>query len=285
VDLNSTLREQARRQRAQADELFGLRGHGVLVVGGGAGIGAATCHHLAAAGARVAVADVELERAESVAAELDGTGTAPIALVADVAQPDAARQLVHDAAAGLGRLDAVVNIVGVAGWGPLLEMDLDQWHLDLERNLTHHVVIATEAARLMIDAETRGSIAMVASVSGLYGAPRHAAYGAAKAGVMSLARSMANEWGPLGIRVNAVAPDIIATPRVVDGFTQRGITDIDAIARADGTPLGRWGQPEEIAGPLLFLVSELSSFITGQTIVVDGGTQAAFPHAGARPFS
>lgn len=285
MDLISTLREQARQQRAQADELFGIRGHGVLVVGGGAGIGAATCHHLAAAGARVAVADVELERAEHVAAEIAGTGTGPIALEADVAQPDAARQLVHDAAGGLGRLDAVINIVGAAGWGPLLEMDLDHWHLDLERNLTHHLVIATEAARLMIDAETRGAIAMVASVSGLYGAPRHAAYGAAKAGVMSLARSMANEWGPHGIRVNAVAPDIIATPRVVDGFTQRGITDLDAIARADGTPLGRWGQPEEVAGPLLFLVSELSSFITGQTIVVDGGTQAAFPHAGARPFS
>lgn len=284
MDLISTLREQARQQRQHADDLFGIRGHGILVVGGGAGIGAATCRHLAAAGAKVAVADVDLERAEAVAGDLAGSA-APVALAADVTRPDAARQLVHDAAAGLGRLDAVVNIVGVAGWGPLLDMELEQWHLDLERNLTHHLVIATEAARLMIEAGTRGSIAMVASVSGLYGAPSHAAYGAAKAGVMSLARSMANEWGPHGIRVNAVAPDIIATPRVVDGFTERGITDIDAIARADGTPLGRWGKPEEIAGPLLFLVSDLSSFVTGQTIVVDGGTQAAFPHAGARPFS
>lgn len=284
MDLISTLREQARQQRQHAEDLFGIRGRGVLVVGGGAGIGAATCRHLAAAGAKVAVADVDLSRAEAVAGDLP-SGTEPVALAADVTQADAARRLVHEAAEALGRLDAVVNIVGAAGWGPLLDMDLDQWHLDLERNLTHHLVIATEAARLMIDSETRGSIAMVASVSGLYGAPSHAAYGAAKAGVMSLARSMANEWGPHGIRVNAVAPDIIATPRVVDGFTERGITDIDAIARADGTPLGRWGQPEEIAGPLLFLVSDLSSFVTGQTIVVDGGTQAAFPHAGARPFS
>jgi 3-oxoacyl-[acyl-carrier protein] reductase len=285
MDLISTLREQARQHRQQTDDLFGIRGRGMLVVGGGAGIGAATCRHLAAAGANVVVADVDLERAEAVVADLDRPGAVSVALAADVTRPDAARQLVLDAAAALGRLDAVVNIVGVAGWGPLLDMDLDQWHLDLERNLTHHLVIATEAARLMIESETRGSIAMVASVSGLYGAPSHAAYGAAKAGVMSLARSMANEWGPHGIRVNAVAPDIIATPRVVAGFTERGITDIDAIARADGTPLGRWGQPEEIAGPLLFLVSDLSSFVTGQTIVVDGGTQAAFPHAGARPFS
>lgn len=285
MDLISTLREQARQQRQHAEDLFGMRGRGVLVVGGGAGIGAATCRHLAAAGAKVAVADVDLERAQAVVADLADSGVPPIALAADVTRPDAARQLVHDAAAGLGHLDALVNIVGVAGWGPLLEMDLDQWHLDLDRNLTHHMVIATEAARLMIESQIKGSIAMVASVSGLYGAPSHAAYGAAKAGVMSLARSMANEWGPHGIRVNAVAPDIIATPRVVDGFTGRGITDLDAIARADGTPLGRWGQPEEIAGPLLFLVSDLSSFVTGQTIVVDGGTQAAFPHAGARPFS
>jgi NAD(P)-dependent dehydrogenase (short-subunit alcohol dehydrogenase family) len=126
---------------------------------------------------------------------------------------------------------------------------------------------------------------MVASVSGLYGAPNHAAYGAAKAGVMALTRSMADEWGRSGIRVNAVAPDCILTPRAEAGFAAAGVTDIDAVMQADGMPLGRWGHPDEIAGPLVFLVSELSSFMTGQTLVVDGGTKAHFPHAGANPMN
>lgn len=285
MDLISTLREQARQQRLNSMDLLGLRDRAVLVVGGGAGIGEATCRYLGAAGAQVAVADVDHERAQNVVTELERAGATAVALTADVTRPDDARRLVTDTVTALGGLDVVINVVGVAGWGPLLEMDLQMWDLDLQRNLTHHLVIATEAARVMLETSTAGSIVMVASVSGLYGAPNHAAYGAAKAGVMSLARSMANEWGPHGIRVNTVAPDIIATPRVTAGFTERGIVDIDAIARADGTPLGRWGTPEEIAGPLLFLASDLSSFITGQTIVVDGGTQSSFPHAGARPFS
>jgi 2-deoxy-D-gluconate 3-dehydrogenase len=96
---------------------------------------------------------------------------------------------------------------------------------------------------------------------------------------------MANEWGAKGIRINCVAPDIIATPRVVAGFADSGGVDtMDAIARADGVPLGRWGRPEEIAGPLVFLVSPLSGFMTGQTLVVVGGTQARFPHGGANPL-
>jgi NAD(P)-dependent dehydrogenase (short-subunit alcohol dehydrogenase family) len=116
----------------------------------------------------------------------------------------------------------------------------------------------------MIDQGTGGAIAMVASVSGVYGAPRHAAYGAAKAGVMSLARTMTNEWGRHGIRVNAVAPDMIATPRLRETMAPAG-HDFEAAAQASAMPLGRAGQPEDIAGPLVFLCSDLGSFVAGQT--------------------
>jgi NAD(P)-dependent dehydrogenase (short-subunit alcohol dehydrogenase family) len=136
----------------------------------------------------------------------------------------------------------------------------------------------------MIAAGGGGALALVTSISGLYGAPNHAAYGAAKAGAMALARTMANEWAPHGIRVNCVAPDVIGTPRVLDGFREKGITDVDAIV-ADEVPLGRWGRPEEIAGPLVFLLSKLSSFMTGQTLIVDGGSIVQFPHLGPRPFA
>jgi NAD(P)-dependent dehydrogenase (short-subunit alcohol dehydrogenase family) len=133
----------------------------------------------------------------------------------------------------------------------------------------------------MIDQGTGGRIAVVASVSGLYGAPNHGAYGAAKAGLMDLVRTMAVEWGPQGIRVNAVAPDMIATPRMLE---TRSRADMDATAVADNAPLGRFGDPEEIAGPLVFLVSDLASFMTGQTLVVDGGQRAAFPHLKSTDF-
>ena len=126
-----------------------------------------------------------------------------------------------------------------------------------------------------------GAIAMVASASGFYGARNQVAYGIAKAGVMSLARTLADEWGPHGIRVNCVAPDITAVPRLLDNMpmsTEEALARFDATAAAEGVPLQRFGRTEEIAGPLLFLLSDLSSFITGQTLVVDGGTMVHFPH-------
>ena len=95
---------------------------------------------------------------------------------------------------------------------------------------------------------------------------------------------MANEWGHHGIRTNAVAPDCILTPRAQAGFEARGVADPSEIVRADGMPLARWGDPDEIAGPLVFLVSKLASFMTGQTLIVDGGMHARFPHAGANPM-
>ena len=118
----------------------------------------------------------------------------------------------------------------------------------------------------------------MASVSGIYGAPNHGAYGAAKAGAMDLVRTMAQEWGHHGIRVNAVAPDMIATPRVRATYEAMGV-DLIEQARKEKVTLGRFGEPKEIAGALVFLVSDLSNFITGQTIIVDGGVPPPSPTA------
>lgn len=265
-------------------DLFGLTSTPSLVIGGASGIGRATALMLGRAGAAVAVADLDGAAAEKVAGEIRAAGGKAVALAGDVLDPKGAAAVVDGAHAALGGLEVVVNIVGFAGWKSLLDMDLETWNLDIRRNLDHHLFVGQAAARRFVADGIAGRIAMVASVSGLYGAPNHSAYGAAKAGVMALARSMADEWGAYGIRANAVAPDCILTPRARAGFDARGIADPNDIVRADGMPLGRWGTPEEIAGPLVFLVSKLSAFMSGQTLVVDGGMHAHFPHAGANPM-
>src|SRR3954453_14532931 len=261
---------------------FGLEGKPALVVGGGYGIGRETSLLLAEAGAHVAVADIDPVRAAGVADEVGG-----VAVVGDVTDPDWARKGVDDAApdgarkvgdhahARLGGLERVANIVGLATFvDDVFAIDTEVWEHDLRINLVHHLNVSRAAARHMIDDGTGGAFALVASVSGIYGAARHAAYGAAKAGVMSLARALASEWGPHGIRVNCVAPDVIMTPRLLAG----------QVVPPEGTPpgeevvLGRWGTPLDIAGPLVFLLSELSSFMTGRTLVVDGGSMVHFPH-------
>lgn len=267
------------------DDVFGLRDRPALVVGGGSGIGRATVLLLARVGAAVAVADLDHGRAREVADEATALGARALAISGDVTDPAEAERVVDEAHAAMGGLHALVNIVGVASWSTLLSMDLAMWESDMRSNLTHHLTVGRAAARHMIADGVAGRLALVTSISGIFGAPNHAAYGAAKAGAIALARTMANEWAPYGIRVNSVAPDIIATPRVVAGFAARGIADMDAIVAADGVPLARWGTPDEIAGPLVFLVSDLSGFITGQNLVVDGGTQARFPHLGPKPFT
>ena len=260
--------------------LLGLDGKRALVLGGGYGIGQESARLLARAGAAVVVADLDPARAETAAAELAGLGVAAHALSGDVTDRAQAERIVDGAAEFHGGLDVMINMIGFAAWGTVMELDDETWELDLSRNLRHHIWTGKAAARHMIDQGTGGAIATVASVSGIYGAPRHAAYGAAKAGVMSLTRTMAQEWGRYGIRVNSVAPDMIATPRMREQqmhFDQ----DPDERARNSIQPLGRMGEAEEIAGPLVFLVSDLATFITGQTLIVDGGTHAAFPHFGA----
>jgi NAD(P)-dependent dehydrogenase (short-subunit alcohol dehydrogenase family) len=258
-------------------DVFGLRGKRALVVGGGFGMGRETAILLGQVGADVVVADVDQARAEEVRAEVAATGVTAHAMSGDVTVPAAAVQLVQDAAATLGGLDVLINIVGLAEWSYLMDMDDGMWERQFAINLRHHLDIGRAGARIMIDQGTGGRMAFVSSVSGIYGAPFHAAYGAAKAGLMSLVRTMSQEWGPDGVRVNAVAPDCIATPRVKAGFEAQG-ADTNELARNTGISLCRFGDPKEIAGPLVYLCSDLAGFTTGQTLIVDGGVHASFPH-------
>jgi len=258
-------------------DILGLSGKRSLVLGGGYGIGWSSADLLARSGADVVVADLDPERASAAAAELAAHGVRTHGVAGDVTVRAEAEAIVDDAAAFLGGLDVVINMIGFAAWGSLMDLDDDAWDLDLARNLRHHIWVGRTAARHMIAQGTGGAIAVVSSVSGIYGAPMHAAYGAAKAGLMDLTRTMAQEWAPHGIRVNAVAPDMILTPRMAATYAEAGHDGSEA-AKQSIQPMGRMGRPEEIAGPLVFLCSDLASFVTGQTIIADGGTHAAFPH-------
>ena len=250
--------------------LFQLEGKSALVVGGGQGMGESTAKLLARVGCAVAVADVVKERADHVAAVVAGLGQPSASIVGDVLDDSQATNIVERAERELGGLDALVTIVGQASFNSVLDMTPEQWDHDHRKNLRYFFFTAREVARSLIARGEPGSMVCIASVTGIQSAPNHAAYGAAKAGLMNLVRSMAVEWAPYSIRVNAVAPGSIITPRIPATperveRTQRGLI-----------PAKRLGTADEVGKAALFLLSDLASYVTGHTLLVDGGWMAAF---------
>ncbi len=244
-----------------------LDGKGVVLVGAGAGIGRQTAHALSQSGARVLCVDLEPDLAEEIAKEVGG-----IAWAGDATDRSEMERLVRDARVQLGRVDAVVDIIGMSRYGSLVDMDDEEWDWHFRIVLRHAQLITQLFGKVMADAGG-GVLAFVASVSGMTGAPEHAAYGAAKASLMSLVRSAAVELGPFGVRTNAIAPGVVWTPRVSAFLGEAGRE-----RNAANAPLRRVAQTSDIAGPLLFLVSDLSAYVNGQTLVVDGGVGVKFPY-------
>ena len=252
------------------DDLLGLRDRVALLIGAGRSIARSTALLLARAGCHVALVDIDADQARERADEVSALGRKAVALHADVTDPEQAERAVAQAVSALGRVDLVANIVGGANWAPLLELERGAWEADLSANLLHHFYVARAAARRMIEQGDGGSIVGVSSVSGLFSAPRHAAYGAAKAGLIALVKTMAEEWAGHGIRVNAVAPGGVRTADF-DRLLAEGTT------RPDAHTMARLCEPDDIAGAVLLLSSKLARRVTGQTLVVDGGSSTANP--------
>ena len=242
-----------------------LDGRRFVVLGAGQGIGRQATHALAGAGARVFCVDLEQDRATDIAEEVGG-----VAGSGDATKRDDSKRLFDEAAAAFGGIDGVIDIIGMSRYEPLLETDDESWDWHQDIVLRHAYYAMQHGGKALADSGG-GAMVFVASVSGINGAPQHAAYGAAKAGLMSLVRSAALELGPSKIRVNAVAPGTVWTPRVSAFLGEAGRT-----RNADNTPLGRVAEPADIAGALLFLASDLSSYVTGQTLIVDGGVSVKF---------
>ena len=244
-----------------------LDGRRAIVTGGGSGMGLATCRRFALEGARVAIFDIDRAAAEQAARELDG-----LAFEVDVGDAARVEAATREAAERLGGLEILVNNAGAGHVAPLHEHTPEDFDRVLRVNLVG-VFNGIRATAPRMLAAGGGTIVNTASESGTRPTSGEAAYSAAKAGVIALTRGAALEYGPT-IRVNSVSPGVVRTPMSELLFTTPGL--IDPVLRQ--MPLGRVGRPEDIANAILFLASDLASFVTGQDLVVDGGL--GLPQAG-----
>lgn len=238
-----------------------LDGRRAVVTGGGSGIGRGTCRRMAAEGAQVAVLDLDGDSAAAVASEVGG-----ISFAVDVRDADAVRAAVDEAAGRLGGLDAIFNNAGTGSMARLHEYEPEEFRRVVDVNL-HGVWHGIRAAVPHMLAGSGGSIVNTASISGIRPSPGEGPYSAAKAAIVALTQSAALEYGPRGIRVNVVAPGAVRSAMTTPLL---GLGEWEQIW-TDRTPLGRVGDPEDIADVVLFLCSDLARYITGQVLVVDGG--------------
>jgi len=258
---------------------LGLAGRVCAVTGAASGIGLATVQALAAAGAAVAVIDRQAEMANDVARTIGAAhGVPTVGVGCDVADESAVRAAALRVREALGPVYGLVNNAGFLRSGALDDGSLDDWNAVLAANLTGQWLCAREFGRDMLQAG-RGAIVHVSSISALHPQTRSGAYSASKAGVLLLNKQLAAEWGPRGVRSNAVCPGMIRTALSAKFYEVPGFE----AARAAVTASRRVGEPQDIAEPVLFLLSERSSYVNGTELLVDGGLQCMLMDMVPRP--
>lgn len=255
-------------------KLFDLSGRVALITGAGAGLGEAVAHGFAEHGCDVAVADVNAATAKRTARRIQELGRRSIAIKVDVGDPAQIKRMVEKTVRTFGTIDIMVNSAGV----PQIHHDsaekvpLEDWAKIVDVNLRGTFVCCQEAARVMLK-KGKGVIINFSSIAGVRGQGRGVnIFCASKGGINGLTMELAIEWAPVGIRVNAIAPCQFMTPALEHVMQEKGADPEQLMKRwISNIPMGRVGQPEEIAGPALFLASDAASMVTGVILPVDGG--------------
>jgi NAD(P)-dependent dehydrogenase (short-subunit alcohol dehydrogenase family) len=251
---------------------FSLANKTAIVTGGGTGIGKSIALEFARAGADVAICSRKLEHLEPVTRAIHDLGRRSFAGVVDVRDEEQVRGIVARAVEEWGRLDVMVNNAGASFRAKPEDISPNGWNTVVNINLTGVFLGCKWAGRQMMQQPSGGVIINIASTAGVYGSTAMPHYGAAKAGVIMLTRELGTAWGRKGVRVNCIAPGPVETEGYLEVLKQAGPDarkTYDAIAARVG--MGRWGKVEEIAWPCVFLASDAASWMTGETIVIDGG--------------
>jgi NAD(P)-dependent dehydrogenase (short-subunit alcohol dehydrogenase family) len=255
------------------EERAGLEGSVAVVTGGAGGLGRAIVEDLAANGVRVAVIDIDEKAVDSLRGEAEGRKIEMIALHGDARDPDALAELFATSDQRWGRLDILVSVVGGTFRAPFVETRPKGWDALLRTNLTH-VLHSSSLAIPRMRTTGGGSIINISTIEAHRAAPGYAVYSAAKAGVEEFARTLAVEVAPYGIRVNNVAPDFVPTP-ALESVISDEIAYSTPTGLQIGIPMGRPGKVTDVSNCVVFLASDLSSYITGTTLHPDGGTYAS----------
>jgi NAD(P)-dependent dehydrogenase (short-subunit alcohol dehydrogenase family) len=250
------------------NQIFDISGRVAVITGASSGLGVTFAEGLAAAGAKVVLAARRHERLTELVAKLESQGSDALAVRCDVSEIDDVDRLVSATMDRFSRLDILVNNAGIANVAPAEEETPDAFRKVMDVNVTGPFICAQRCARIMLEAG-KGSIVNIASMMGMVGIGviPQAAYNSSKAAVINMTRELAAQWAKRGVRVNAIGPGWFPSEMTEEMFTNE--TNTKFINRR--TPLKRGGKPEELLGPLLLLASDASSYMTGQTLIVDGG--------------
>lgn len=244
--------------------MIDLKGKCALITGSGQGIGKEIAITLAKAGANIGVSDINLEAATATAEEIAKLGVKTVALKANVASDDEVKAMIKDFVADMGQIDILVNNAGITKDGLVMRMKEANWDAVLNVNLKSAFLCTKAVTRHMVK-QSSGKIINIASISGVIGLPGQANYSASKAGMIGLTKAVAKELGTKSICVNAIAPGFIRT-----AMTNK-LSDDVIKGYEENIPMHRMGLPTDIANSVLFLASDLSNYITGQVISVNGG--------------
>ena len=251
-------------------ELFNLSGRIAVITGGAKGLGRSMALALADAGSDVVISDILISSAKNVAKEIEKKGQRSLGIKLDVTQSGEVQKMVNEVTEHFGRIDILINNAGINIISPAENFALKDWNRVVNINLTGVFLCSQAVGKVMIK-QRGGKIINIASLFGTIGSPHDAvAYNSSKAGVINLTRSLAIEWAKYDIHVNAIAPGIIETDLTRNRLENKEYYN----SWIDRTPLGRIGTPEDLYGAIIYLSSEASNWLTGHTIVIDGGYTA-----------